>query len=525
MSRKALFGQDRSDYYTGSPWHPNQFVKGNINGIPLEEEFNSVILYHGGSLTDFFVEEETPRGNKHQESLFETKVKLPGNSYQSGESKDSRFNYEQEAIFGGVLEIANKFAKDRHYPSRGEHGLVYEFQLPTANIEILIGKICLQDWLGLPVPEESRDFFHLDTEEKFVKLLGGPENSRKVAIQNLRKIMSEMVKRSSKKPTKEIAEQVQFGTPHQLHIENAVGYWSLDYSKKPVFLTYDDFRDWLLSSDQFRDRIPPGITADITKEHRKLKERHKDIEVILEEVSKVEDTHERFYALVNRAIGHLQSIEETQRSHDEFSRKLHSQIISVLPQSYRKRFARKYLKSEEYNLAQTVREERKMLLGNFENVIRGDREDGMGRVLSNSLDDYVEVIETIFEVSKDYLDTDEIERKSVETFIEAKLIEKEFRKQMSGIKNTVAEVEQIEKKEASENSVDGLKDDEELEKELAKGLKQNLQGLPDLRPLRRNCHDTDLEKFVEMNIDELDKLDEVTQKKMWGYSHYQYDNF
>jgi len=334
-----------------------------------------------------------------------------------------------------------------------------------------------------------------------------------------------MVKRSSKKPTKEIAEQVQFGTPHQLHIENATGYWSLDYSKNPVFLTYDDFRDWLLSSEQFRDRTPAGITVDTTEEHRKLKERHKDIETILEEVSKVEETHERFYALVNKSIGHLQSIEETQRNHDEFSRKLHSQIISVLPQSYRKKFARKYLKSGKYNLAKTIREERKMLLDNFEEVIRGDREDSMGRVMSNSLEDYLEIIETIFEASEDYIDTNKIEKKSIETIIEAKLIEDEFREQMSGIKNTIGKIEQIEKKEASENSVEDLKKEEELEKKLAKGLKQNLQGLPDLRSLRRNCHEMDLEKFVKMNIEELDKLDEVTQQKMWKYSHYQYENF
>ena len=142
--------------------------------------------------------------------MLETEVKKPGNTFQEGGTDDYEgFSCNDEAVFGGVLEIAYEFAKDRHQPYNEKYGLVYEFELPSKPIEMLIGDICIYEWLELGVPEPDGRFYHIKSSEELIKLLGGRENSRSVAIENLRQAISTMVSKSARSSRKEIAEQVQ----------------------------------------------------------------------------------------------------------------------------------------------------------------------------------------------------------------------------------------------------------------------------------------------------------------------------
>lgn len=489
-NRKPRLGIIRSKEYKDNPWHFKKFVR-KPETLPFDNSHDTIVFYHGSNTSDFFSEEHTNEANHQQRSVLKSKKKIPGNMNRvAGRSNIEDFTYEHDGVFGGTLETAYHYSEIRHKPNQGMTGVVWELEIPKSKVKLIIGKKC-SDWLDSEIPEINEPYYHLSDSKEIIQFLGGENNSREVAIENLRKLIIKSVKKSARGGTRYEADHVQFATPYEVPIKRVTGFWPLEYSKKPLFLPKNDFVNWLYSNGERKRKLP----EEKAPRNYENKNYDKEFLKILENVRVSLKNFEKTWSKLKRELEHcMVCLEEIREIESSRSKKIKFFAEYAW---YRKALNRgrdhpwkrleHCLYGKKYNGSQR---DYPFLywLEEFNQSIDSLKELDSGRAVAN-----VERTSTTTLVGLEYLKDKNKGQKDL------------VKENIEGLRNSLEKIEQEEKRKI-EKGLYQLENRQEVEERVEKILKQIFSQIPDLRPLERNLNQMEANKFIQLNLEKMDEL-------------------
>lgn len=485
---KRLLGDYSPSYYDGSPWHFKSFMRSETESLPLDKD--SAVLYHGGHISDFFIEKHTPKKNYQKKSILASRVLSIGNSSQQHDTvamsnldESLDFNVGDRAIYCGMMEVAKAFAsqvtKDMRSVERWEEGLVYEIQFPTANLEM-----AFRDPEGvIGKPELQGGWNYASSSKELINKLGG---DRQTAVSNLRKLIKSLVKKGGVE-----TEAIQFGYTKPLEADRITRIWPLHYSKEPRLMDTGTFLEWLYSTEAIyqhqlpdRDSTVEQETGDIQVEA--IEERFREVRKVEESMDRVSENLDPFYARIEQSMALIEQIFEERKNR-------RSRIKAFMKYSWYSKTRRKKIQRPEEELEERI----------YESWVSSPESESFKGLL-NALESFNNHTENLLDMTGEYLD---VNFNEIGTFVEAEFNKQQLKREVKGVRNAIRKIEKEEKMELETSDPEKIRKYQKHEERIIQAFEQILDEFPDFRPLEQNIKNMDFDEFIDYNLKEMEKLE------------------
>lgn len=338
-------GVYRPNYYEGNPWHPERFLKGEIDTLPYEHD--SIVLYRGISNHEFFKAESSFDDSP---SILKKELMAPSNVFYEDRGIESyeKFSSKQHAVYMGVLSIGRIFGlinekKGAQYweDRSGAEGAVIELQVPTKPLWTLMAKkpLHMAKLKRRANVTEFKPHENLEELKNGLGLFGNDLNNS----ENLRKLIRKAA--SAEDPTNgssfSTGQVIHWATQYPVSLDNVTGVWDLHFnSKKPLFESLEEY-----VTDQ-RQKHPKKMPHSSKYYVEGKGERNTEIKnTIRREMSKIEQIEESYIKIVDIYEEILETINEYHRiRRSKNTSQLRENLIDLME---------KYIR-ERQNLIETV---------------------------------------------------------------------------------------------------------------------------------------------------------------------------